>query len=160
MNQVNIIVVYNKKRVIGLNGILPWSPEDMRHFSATTNGHSVIMGRKAWESIGSSPLPNRNNYVVTSRVKSMENGHLGEQYLPSLEEAIEYASHYPKDIFVIGGQKLYEYALTNKLVDCIIATELDNDIDGDTFFPEVVGFEETKVVEKEGLTIRILKKEK
>lgn len=159
MNDVSIIVAYNNKRVIGKDGKLPWNnSEDMRHFSATTNGHAVIMGRKTWESIGSNPLPNRNNYVVTSRAKTVLNGHLCEQYVPTLEEAIKLASHFAKFVFIIGGQQIYQYALDNKLVDRIIATELDNDIDGDTFFPEH-DFKETKTIEKNGLKIVIYERE-
>ena len=64
-----IVVAYDKNRGIGENGDLPWGrslPADLAHFKEITTGGNIIMGRKTYESIGSRPLPNRKNIVLSS----------------------------------------------------------------------------------------------
>lgn len=128
----SMIVAYGKNHEIGSGGDLPWGrslPADLANFKRLTTGGSVIMGRKTFESIGSRPLPNRENIVI-SRAPTEVKGVLTALNLPSA-----YAlARYP--VFIIGGATVYEAALDD--VDIIYATEVDASFDeADTFFPKL-----------------------
>lgn len=112
MSKINIVVARSLNNVIGLDGRLPWDePEDMKYFKELTEGSTVIMGRKTWESLpGSGPLPNRRNIVISSH----KGPHFGKLHapwsvVPSLAKALEVARG--TTIFVIGGAQLYKEAL-------------------------------------------------
>jgi dihydrofolate reductase len=121
-----IIAAIAHNRVIGKNGKLPWHiPEDLARFKQLTTGHTVIMGRKTFDSLGK-PFPNRTNIVITSRVFN------GVKSYPSLEFALQ-ALRNEKEVFVIGGGRLFADAL--KYADELRLTLVDKDVDGDTFFP-------------------------
>lgn len=126
----SMIVAYGKNREIGTRGDLPWGrslPADLANFKRLTTGSTIIMGRKTFESVGSRPLPNREN-IVLSRTPTGVKGVLTALDLPSA-----YAlARYP--VFIIGGATVYEAAL--KDVDTVYATEVDATFnDADTFFP-------------------------
>lgn len=125
---MKIIVAMTKQRVIG-NGLkIPWHySEDFKHFKEQTKNSTVIMGRKTYQSIGK-PLPNRENIVVSSKLQEQE----GIQIASSLNDAIKKASK--KEIFVIGGQRLYEEALPK--ADELIISHIHEEFEGDVFFPE------------------------
>ena len=126
-----MIVARARNGVIGRGNALPWRlPEDMAHFKRTTMGHPVIMGRKTWESIGR-PLPGRRNIVVT-REPSWQAA--GAERAASVEDAIALCGDVP-EAFVIGGARIYVDAMP--YVDAVVATEIDRDIDGDVYFPEM-----------------------
>ena len=124
-----IIVAYDQNRTIGKNGQLPWQgdlPADMRHFRTVTAGHTVIMGRKTFDSIGKA-LPKRQNIVV-----SRSDIHIDETLVASsLEQAYSYAID--DDIYVLGGGQVYAQALDD--MDEVIATEIHASFDGDAYFP-------------------------
>ena len=121
-----IIAAIARNRVIGKNGKLPWHiPEDLIRFRQLTVGHTVVMGRKTFDSLDN-PLPNRTNIVITSRVIN------GVKSFPSLEFALQ-ALKNEKEVFVIGGGRVYADAL--KLADELRLTLVDRDVDGDTYFP-------------------------
>jgi len=125
-----MIVAYSKNRVIGKNGQLPWQgklPADMRHFKTLSTGKTVIMGRRTYESIGRA-LPGRQNIVVS---RSNFSAH-DVTIVHSLSEAYDAAE---ADIAIIGGGQIYAEAL--KDTDTIFATEIDTEVDGDTFFPQL-----------------------
>lgn len=139
MTEVNIIVavgnyVPDKGFPIGKNGQIPWhNSADMKWFKETTTGHTVIMGRKTYESIGH-PLKNRRNIVISSSLKSKD----GVEVFPSLEDALTTVQ--PSEIvYIIGGATLYKYAiehgLANRLLIDFIAEEVS---DADAFFPDIV----------------------
>ncbi len=127
--ELRLIVAYSRNRTIGINNTLPWRlPGDLKHFKQQTLGHPVIMGRLTWESLGR-PLPGRLNIVVSRKGLGLFEG---AQVASSLEKAIDLARD--TDIaYVIGGANLYAQALA--IVDSIVATEIDADIDGDAHFP-------------------------
>lgn len=130
---ISIIVATAENGVIGKDNQLLWKlSADLKQFKILTTGHSVIMGRKTFESIGR-PLPNRTNIVI-SRQKDLI---LPEGVLKvnSLESAIETAKNYAgnEEIFIIGGGNVYEQAL--KITDKIYLTEVKASIEGDAFFP-------------------------
>lgn len=124
-----VVAWAGRDRVIGRNGGLPWRlPSDMRHFRELTTGGTVIMGRRTWESIPERfrPLPERRNIVLSSRGLDAP----GAEVLSSLESALAAAG---TDAFVIGGGATY--AETLPLADRVYATEIAEDVEGDTFFP-------------------------
>jgi dihydrofolate reductase len=121
-----IIAAIAHHRVIGKNGTVPWHiPEDLVRFKQLTSGHTVIMGRKTYDSLDR-PLVNRVNIVITSNVIN------GVMSFPSLDFALQALSN-KKEVFVIGGGRLYADAL--KYADELRLTLVDREVDGDTFFP-------------------------
>ena len=127
-----MVVAYDRSRGIGAENDLLWQrdlPADLKHFRRLTIGKSIIMGRKTFESIGSKPLPDRQNIVLsrtpTGAEKVITAGSLQAAYA---------MAQYP--IVVIGGESVFREALSN--VDTIYATEVDADFPQATvFFPEI-----------------------
>jgi dihydrofolate reductase len=117
--------------VIGCAGQLPWHlPDDLKHFKQLTYGHAIVMGRRTYESIGR-PLPGRQNIVVSRGWD--QRPHPDLVLAGSLDEAIFEAAASPPPAFIIGGAALYAAALPR--VDVMHLTELDDAVEGDTFFP-------------------------
>lgn len=130
MSQLSIIVAYDKNRGIGIENRLPWHlPEDLAHFKSTTSGHTIIMGRKTFESIGRI-LPNRRHIIVT-RNKDWQLD--GVEAAHSLSQAQAMAAN--EQAFIIGGAEIYQQALA--IAETVIATEIDGDYVCDAFFPEL-----------------------
>ena len=127
--KLSIIAAVASNGVIGNNGKLPWDlPDDLIHFRRKTNGFPVIMGRKTFESIGK-PLSGRENIIVTRNLDYKQEGCI---VVHSLDEAIIAAQH-RSEAFVIGGESLYEEALT--CADMLYLTQINKDFYGDTYFP-------------------------
>ena len=127
--------------VIGLAGGLPWRiPEDAQRFRTLTMGHPVVMGRRTWDSLPDRfrPLPGRRNVVVT---RNHAWRGTGAEQADSLSGALTLLDGVAQ-VFVIGGGELYAEALP--LADELLLTEIDAEVDGDTFFPtwERTSFEE------------------
>ena len=124
-------------RVLGKENKLLWHiPDDMKRFRTITNGHPIIMGRKTFESIISyrgKPLPNRTNIVLTRDPAWHYDGVLRAG---TMEEAIELAKEQPgsEEIFIGGGGEVYALALP--YVDKLYLTLIEDDQEGDSFFPE------------------------
>lgn len=130
---VSLVAAVARGGVIGRDGTIPWHlPEDVARFKALTTGHAVVMGRKTWESIPSRfrPLPDRRNVVVT---RNPEWSADGAERAGSVEEALRLLAGDDR-VFVIGGADIYAAALPH--ADELVLTEIDLDVDGDTFFPE------------------------
>ncbi|MBP5211107.1 MAG: dihydrofolate reductase [Bacteroidales bacterium] len=127
---INIIVAISDNYAIGRSGDMPWHLSgDLKFFKAKTTGHTVVMGRKTWVSIGAKPLPNRRNIVIT---RSADFEAPGAEIRSSLEDALKENSG--QEIFVIGGGQIYAQAidLADRLYITHIHTQVD---DADTFFP-------------------------
>jgi len=133
MQPLAIVVAMTPDRVIGKDGDLPWHiPEDLRHFRRVTMGHAILMGRTTHESIGRA-LPGRTNVVITRQTDS---AFAGCAVAHSIEEAIAIARAGGDDEpRIIGGGTIYEQALP--LATRLYLTEVQMDVEGDTFFPEV-----------------------
>jgi len=119
--------------VIGLDGTMPWHlPEDLAHFQALTRGHTVIMGRRTWESLPPRfrPLPGRTNVVVTRR-DTVPGAHVAS----SLPEAMDLARGLDPGatVWVIGGAGLFAEALAH--AGELHVTQIDAVVEGDTFAP-------------------------
>ena len=124
-----LIAAVARNGVIGANNTLPWKlPADLARFRALTLGHTVIMGRKTWQSLGR-PLKDRQNVVVTRDASLTAEG---ADVATSLGDALAIAS-LPQPAFCIGGGQLYADALP--LASLMYLTEIDRDFEGDVLFP-------------------------
>lgn len=124
-----LIAAHDPKFVIGLNGKIPWHySDDLKFFKKTTLGHVIVMGRKTFESIGSKPLPGRQNIVVSSKQKSQEGIHV-----ISNPEQLEEIRLNSDQVFIVGGSAIYEHYLP--IADQLIITEIKQEFEGDTYFP-------------------------
>lgn len=131
MRNISIIVAMAQNRAIGKNNQLLWHlPADLKHFKQLTIGHTIIMGRKTFDSIAK-PLPNRRNIIIT-RQKSLEIP--GAEIANSLEQALELCKK-DEEIFIIGGAQIYEQALP--LTSKIYLTTVKQDFEADAFFPYI-----------------------
>lgn len=128
---LSIIVAISRNGIIGDRNSLLWHiAEDMRFFRRTTLSHTVIMGRKTFESLGCRPLPKRENIVIT---RNAELRFDGATVVHSLDEAVRAASA-DDEAFIIGGAQIYAEALP--LADRLYITRIDRDYEGDTRFPD------------------------
>ncbi|MCI5149463.1 MAG: dihydrofolate reductase [Candidatus Electrothrix sp. MAN1_4] len=128
--EIILIAALAANRVIGRGGEIPWDiPGEQTRFKEITMGHSLLMGRKTWESIGK-PLPGRRNIVVTRNTAFKASG---AEVVHSLEEGFTLTTDEAK-VFVIGGAQLYQLALDR--ADTLILTELEQEVAGDAFFPQ------------------------
>ncbi len=130
---ISTIVAVAKNNVIGKDNDIPWYlPADLKYFKKVTTGHHIVMGRKCYESIGR-PLPKRTNVVVTRNPFFMATGCLVTH---NVAEAVQLAeANGEEEVFIIGGGQIYEIALPH--VDRIYLTEVDLEVEGDIFFPEI-----------------------
>jgi dihydrofolate reductase len=152
-----LIVAVARNGVIGNAGALPWHvSEDLKHFKQTTQGHVIIMGRKTHDSIGR-PLPKRRNIVVT---RQSDARFPGCETASSLTEAITLARTTDECPFIIGGASLYEEALP--LATELHLTTIDEEVDGDTYFPEDLSEfveVESRAGETAGVVFKVLRRE-
>jgi dihydrofolate reductase len=124
--KIAIIAAIAKNRVIGKDGKIPWHiSDDLKRFKKLTTGHTILMGRKTFESLGRQ-LANRRNVVISSGTMS------GVESYRSIPEALNALANEEK-IFVIGGGQIYAELLDR--ADELFLTMVDKEVDGDTFFP-------------------------
>lgn len=137
---ISIIVATSKNRVIGNNNSLIWKlPADLKRFKQITTGNTIVMGRKTYESIGK-PLPNRRNIIITRDTNYLADNC---EIVNSIEEALMLCNN---DCFIIGGGEIYKQSID--IADKIYLTLVQEDFEGDTYFPEI-GKEWTKVIRED-----------
>jgi dihydrofolate reductase len=131
--RISIIAAMAENGVIGRDGRLPWHlAADLKRFKSLTMGHTLVMGRKTWESIGR-PLPGRRMVVVSRQADYRPEG---VEVVTSLDDALAIASAAgDEEVFVIGGAEIYQLALPR--ADRLYMTLVLADVEGDTYFPEV-----------------------
>lgn len=129
---ISIIAAINKNRGLGYRNKLIYSlPNDMKRFKSLTTGHTIIMGRKTFESLPKGALPNRRNMVLSSQEINFE----GAEHFHSLQDALSACGN-EEEVFVIGGASLYNEAI--RIADRLYMTEVDDDNEpADVFFPEI-----------------------
>ncbi len=130
-----IVAAVSENGVIGKDGDIPWHfPEDLKHFRETTMGYPVVMGSSTYRSLPRDyrPLPGRKNIVLTrSGIEAPESVEVAN----SLDEAWSIAEETGKGkVFIIGGASIYEQVLPD--ADRMILTEIHQEYDGDTRFPD------------------------
>jgi len=136
---LKLIVAHCKNKGIGKNNMLPWHlSSDLKHFKALTvgkNNNSIIMGKNTWKSLNSNPLPNRKNIVVSTTMSNDNENYIIKR---SLQEALAFSNKNNFDeTWIIGGEKLYKYTINTFDINEIHITEILEDFDCDTFFPEL-----------------------
>jgi len=125
-----IVVAISENHVIGKDNQLLWHiPADLKHFKDITTGHTVIMGRKTYESVGK-PLPRRRNIIITRQAITIE----GCEVVNSIETALSLCKD-EAEVFIVGGAEIYKQAIS--LTDRIYLTIIHKEFEGDSFFPEI-----------------------
>lgn len=130
---LNIIAAIGRRGELGRDGNLIWHiSEDLKHFKHLTVGHTVIMGRRTWESLPIGALPDRRNIVVSSNPRFEATG---AEVAPSLADAVRLAAD-EDEIFIIGGGSVYQQAIN--AADRLYLTQIEGEAeDADTYFPPV-----------------------
>ena len=147
MPEIVIIAAVAKNRVIGRDNQLIWNiPEDMAHFKGLTSGQTVVMGRKTWESLPPRfrPLPGRRNIVIT---RQPDYPAPGAELADSLENALKLAST-ATVAFIIGGEQIYTQAMA--IADRLEITKVDQEPEGDAWFPAIAAVDWEKEVKTRG----------
>lgn len=154
---MTIILVADNNWAIGKNGnLLARLPEDMKRFREITTGHTVVMGRKTYESFPKRPLPDRVNCVISRTQKEIE----GAKVFGSVEEFLQYAKSVDDEIFVIGGGEVYSQFLP--YCDKAYITRVYESFEGDTFFTDIDALSEweavkaSDIIETNGFKIRFI----
>lgn len=129
---ISIIVAVAENYVIGKDNNLLWHlPNDLKRFKRLTIGHTVIMGKKTWESLPKRPLPDRRNIVITDN----PNDHFeGAEKVMSIESAVALCNP-AEENFIMGGASIYQQFLP--LTDRLYLTRIHKIFEGDAFFPEL-----------------------
>lgn len=130
------IVAMGRYREIGRKGRLLWKlPRDMQFFKETTMGHTVVMGRKSWDSLPKSfrPLPGRKNIVIT---RNRDFQAEGATIISDLRDIEKIVPENEKKCFIIGGAQIYQLALDYGIINEMYITHVDERFpNADTFYP-------------------------
>jgi dihydrofolate reductase len=127
---VTAVVATSENHAIGKDNKLLWYlPADLKHFKQITTGHTVIMGRKTYDSVGK-PLPNRRNIIITRQAIEIP----GCEVVNSIQAALALCKDEP-EVFIVGGADIYKQAmhLTNRIYLSIVHKQFE----ADSFFPEI-----------------------
>jgi dihydrofolate reductase len=128
---VSAVVAIAENNAIGKDNQLLWHlPADLKHFKQITSGHTIIMGRKTYDSIGK-PLPNRRNIVIT-RTAGLQIP--GVEVTGNIEDALALCAN-EDEVFIIGGAEIYKTTLA--VTDRIYLTRVHENYEADAFFPEI-----------------------
>lgn len=141
---INMIAAVARNRAIGFeNKLIYWLPNDLKRFKQLTTGHTILMGRKTFESLPKGALPNRRNCVLTRSTQTIP----GCECFATWADFV--ASCAPEeDIYIIGGASLYQQLIDKANRLCL--TEIDDTpIEADTFFPDYSDWKETMREEHE-----------
>ncbi len=132
MPTLAIIVATANNNVIGKGNDIPWyCPADLQYFKRTTLGAPVLMGRKTWDSLKIQPLPGRKNIIIT---RDSDFTAEGGEIVTSIAQGLAQVADADK-VFIIGGATIYEQLID--VVDELYITEVEADIAGDRYFPEI-----------------------
>lgn len=130
--KITIVAAIASNNVIGQKNSLPWDiPEDLKRFKQLTSGHTILMGRKTYDSIGR-PLPNRTNIVMTKDTNYQREG---VEIVFDEREALNLIKDLNQEVFIIGGSKIYE--LFEPWATSLMITRVLKDFEGDAFFPNI-----------------------
>ena len=130
---ISIIVAVARNNAIGYgNQLLYWLPDDLKRFKALTTGHTIVMGRKTFESLPKGALPNRRNIILT---RNPDFRAAGAEVFRSLADALTQCQP-EEEVFIIGGESVYKEAigLASKLY---VTTIEDTPTQADAFFPAI-----------------------
>ncbi|MDR1745679.1 MAG: dihydrofolate reductase [Tannerella sp.] len=134
---ISIIVATDERRAIGKNGKLLWHlPGDLKYFKSVTNGHTVIMGRKTFDSLPNGALPGRKNIVIS---RNPDLRYENCMICGTVEEALA-ACDGEQEIFILGGESIYRQTLplADKLYLTLVHAQFP---DADHYFPAITASE-------------------
>lgn len=131
---MNIIVAHCNNYGMGKDNNLPWYfKRDLRYFSKKTKGdgnNAILMGKNTWLSLPRRPLPNRDNFVLSTSLNI-------NNCFRSINEAKEYFNNHNYDeVWIIGGSSIYEQFINDSDVKKIYVSEIKKEYECDTFFPK------------------------
>ena len=143
---ISLIVAVAANGAIGKQqDLLCYLPNDLKRFKAITLGHTIVMGRRTFESLPKGALPGRTNVVVTRQSDATWDNTV---VVHSIDEVLADAAD--KELFVIGGGTLYEQTIGR--ADRLYITHIHHEFaDADTFFP-AVNYDEWREIEREAHT--------
>ncbi|MBP1960832.1 dihydrofolate reductase [Paenibacillus aceris] len=129
--EFKLIAAMDKNRVIGKNNDIPWRiPNDWRHVNKTTKGHTIVMGRRNYESIGRA-LPDRRNIILSRekelRIEDCEIAH-------SINDVFNICQS-EEEVFIFGGEQIYKMFMP--YVTKMYITKIYHEFEGDTYFPDI-----------------------
>ncbi|WP_182199367.1 dihydrofolate reductase [Paraliobacillus salinarum] len=144
---ISFMFAMDKNQVIGHEQWMPWNlPRDLQHFKKKTLNHTIVMGRKTFESFNK-PLPKRENVIIT-RDESYERE--GCTVIHSIETLLDWNKTHPdKEYFVIGGGEIFKQLLP--YADRMYMTYINETFEGDTFFPSYDETEWTLMDKEQGI---------
>ena len=143
MKKISIIVAVAENNAIGKDNKLLWHiSNDLKRFRRITTGHTVVMGKKTYESLPGGPLPDRRNIVVSDNKNDKFNGCIMAY---SIDDALNKCDD-GKENFIIGGGTIYAQIL--KYATKLYITRVHKSFDADTFFPEL-NYDEWIEIERE-----------
>jgi dihydrofolate reductase len=129
--KISLIVAMSSNRTIGLNNQMPWHlSADLKRFKQITMGHPIVMGRLTFEAIGKA-LPGRTNIIVSRNPSYQQEACV---VVDSIKAAINHGCRLDDEVFVVGGSTLYKATLP--MANSLYITQINQDFDGDTFFPD------------------------
>ena len=130
--RITIIAAIDRERAIGYeNKLLFYLPADLKHFKSLTTGHTILMGRKTFESLPKGALPERRNIVLSSKGAEFKDA----ETFTSVEQALEKCQN-DEEVFIIGGDSLYKQTVS--IADRLCITHIEATADkADSFFPEI-----------------------
>lgn len=143
---MSFIVAMDKNNVIGYKNEMPWHlPRDLKFFKEKTTGHTIVMGRKTFESIGR-VLPNRKHVIITR-----DGSNLPEEVevINNINEVIDLAKGTEEEIFVLGGGNIFEQLLP--YADKLYVTLIDETFEGDVYFPDIPEEEFVQISKEKGI---------
>jgi len=143
---ISFIVAMDKNNVIGYKNEMPWHlPNDLRFFKEKTTGHTIIMGRKTFESIGR-VLPNRHHIVLTRSTTVFPKE---VEVVNDIEDIVQLSQNKEEELFVIGGGNIFKQML--EYADRLYVTIIDEAFAGDVFFPHICTDDWKETIKEKGI---------
>lgn len=133
------------KGIIGKNNHLPWHlPKDLKHFKETTLNQAILIGRVTFEGMNKRLLPNRETLILTSQFDYQVDG---VTVVTSAEDVLDWYENQDKTLYIVGGSQVYK--LFEPYVDELFVTQVQAEVDGDTYFPREFDFSKFSLLSSE-----------
>ena len=135
----------DKSGIIGKSNKLPWHlPKDLKHFKETTLNQAILMGRVTFEGMNKRLLPNREPLILTTQSDYQVEG---ATVVTSVKEVLTWYTNQDKPLYIVGGSQVYK--LFETYVDELVVTQVQTEVDGDTYFPRDFDFSRFSLVSSE-----------
>jgi len=145
MTKLGAIWAQDKSGIIGKSNKLPWHlPKDLKHFKETTLNQAILMGRVTFEGMNKRLLPNRETLILTTQSDYQVEG---ATVVTSVKEVLTWYTNQDKPLYIVGGSQVYK--LFETYVDELVVTQVQTEVDGDTYFPRDFDFSRFSLVSSE-----------